>query len=53
MITSPQFGFEQINLNNFLVNGEAKELAIKGDLITFPFKKRYAIKLNCIKLYLP
>ena len=50
MITSPQFGFEQINLNNFLVNGEAKELAIKGDLITFPFKKKVCNKTKLYKI---
>jgi U32 family peptidase len=50
LITSPAFGMEKLKLEELFVNGERKQIAVKGDLITFPFPHKVSAKEKLYKL---
>jgi len=50
MVTSPYFGIVKEKLDKLVVNGTESEKAVKGDLITFPCKKRISPKDKLYKI---
>lgn len=50
MVTCPDFGMVKEKLDILIVNGTESEKAVKGDLITFPCKKRISPKDKLYKI---